>query len=397
MVRFLTNVIPAHTHGTPTPPAVMSMQPDGLHNKSAVNCMRRPASSNSFLLKGQILFNSALVAIALGAAMATMPVVLPLDARAQSAGPTAQPLGPDRQPIGPTNIPQTTRPPGIYRYPKPGQPTVMPPHITYSKSLRSATPRGGSTVTPSTIPNTTPLSWHNGWEMTGGTYAFNIFWEPYNPSSYSWYNWRMNVFFGDINQTNYYGDLTQYSIQNSSQLAAGWQDTQVFPRTNLTTTDIMNEVDRAIQVNNWSVDSTSQINVIIGDGANIGTGDCGYHTEGTTSPGGFQVAFTAIGYNVSGCNAPQCPNRCDVDQALDTLSHETFEVTTDPFDSGWWNNNIGSINGEIGDVCNGSYGTLQYNGTANQSWNGRYYILQEEWDNAATNQGTGGNCTTYGP
>lgn len=52
----------------------------------------------------------------------------------------------------------------------------------------------------------------------------------------------------------------------------------------------------------------------------------------------------------------------------------------------------------VGDKCAYVFVNLNYDGCqANRYWNGRYYILQDEWGNAATSLGTGGYCTTYGP
>jgi hypothetical protein len=251
--------------------------------------------------------------------------------------------------------------------------------------------------------------------MEQGAHAYDIFWEPYNPTSYSWYNWRLDTLFPDISQTGYFGDLTQYCdldfcIPNASRLIASWQDTQVYPSTQLTSGQIETEVLHAISQNGWNVDSNSQINVFLGSneslcGANTSScGQCGWHAFDQPAQLGFLIAFTAIAYNntchsnvpIPGVSCPNSPS-CDVDSALNNLSHETFEVASDPFGYGWYD----SSSQEIGDKCAPFFKPLSYSGTANHRWgpsNGyRYYILQEEWDNAATSLGTGGGCTQYGP
>jgi hypothetical protein len=157
-------------------------------------------------------------------------------------------------------------------------------------------------------------------------------------------------------------------------------------------------------------DSNSQINVFLGSneslcGANTSScGQCGWHAFDQPAQLGFLIAFTAIAYNntchsnvpIPGVSCPNSPS-CDVDSALNNLSHETFEVASDPFGYGWYD----SSSQEIGDKCAPFFKPLSYSGTANHRWgpsNGyRYYILQEEWDNAATSLGTGGGCTQYGP
>jgi hypothetical protein len=47
---------------------------------------------------------------------------------------------------------------------------------------------------------------------------------------------------------------------------------------------------------------------------------------------------------------------------------------------------------EIGDLCAYNYGTLTWaSNTANEMWNGHFYLLQQEFDNHA------GGCIQIGP
>lgn len=307
-------------------------------------------------------------------------------------------------------------PPRVYRYAKPGAPLVLPPVAMPTAADKAILQ---STTSPFAISQTNPVVFHNGYVLEPGTQAYNVFWEPWDPNSYSWYNWKMNVFFGDINQSQYYNNLTQYydmspysgaiHIQNSSILVASWQDTQGYPESTITPGDIANEVNRAINVNNWPADSNSQVNVFIGSGnVALGSGGpCAWHALSTV-PGGMQVQITAIGYYNSStsqsCPIPACPSACNADWALTDLAHETFEVTSDPGtpgggSTGWWDPY--SSPGEIGDKCSYHFSqmTLQ-NNTANHIFGPRYYLLQDMWNNVYTgppNGGTGGNCSPYGP
>jgi hypothetical protein len=274
--------------------------------------------------------------------------------------------------------------------------------VIFRRGTRGLQPGGGG-------GSTGLLTYHNGYVDTGGTYAYDIFWEPSNASNYSTYNSRMNSFFGDINGTGYYNDLTQYyeisgdavNIVNHSQLVSSWLDTtNAYPGAALQSSDILAEVNRAISANGWSPGSFSQINVFVGSGETlIQPGYCGFHDSGTSNLG-YVVQYAAVAY-LSACNNATCPNNCYIDTGLNVLSHETFEATTNPFPAGecstgttggWWYDGQGQCTGEIGDLCASNFDSVTLDGgQANHYWNGRYYILQDEWDNLAK------GCTTSGP
>jgi large repetitive protein len=58
-----------------------------------------------------------------------------------------------------------------------------------------------------------------------------------------------------------------------------------------------------------------------------------------------------------------------------------MEMTTDPIIFGWRD----AAGEENGDKCSYNYGPLNYaGGLANESWNGHFYVLQQEWDNATS-------------
>ena len=64
------------------------------------------------------------------------------------------------------------------------------------------------------------------------------------------------------------------------------------------------------------------------------------------------------------------------------------EAITDPELNGWHN----SQGNEIGDLCEYNYGTNTWDsGKANQMWNGRFYELQQEFDNHVS------ACVQLGP
>lgn len=341
-----------------------------------------------------------------------------LPGRTWASTPTANPGN------NPWDVPERVLPPQRFEHAKAGEkwghnPIYAPGHDF--GLVGPPVPASTCCVTPA---STNPLQYRGGYVDEGGTYAYNVFWQPTSFSNQSTYNQRANYFFSDINGTSYYNDLTQYydtvgggthAIANHSQLTAAWTDTSSYPGTSLSESQVTAEVDKAIQQNGWYPGSFAQINVILGPGTTIGANFCGYHDAYNSTARGYIVQFTAINYNVQNCyptynGSYVCPNGCTVDSALTALSHETFEITTDPFTgcgghtAGWYDpvqttpNSNPPCTGEIGDKCNLLVDNLLYDGgLANHQWNGRNYVLQDEWNNYATNLGTGGACTSYGP
>src|SRR6266480_6252597 len=73
---------------------------------------------------------------------------------------------------------------------------------------------------------------------------------------------------------------------------------------------------------------------------------------------------------------------------LSLVSHEQMEAVTDLSYRAWW---VGDSNtGEIADICFTWAPLDEDGGKANQLWNGHYYILQQEYSNAA------GGCVQEG-
>jgi hypothetical protein len=291
----------------------------------------------------------------------------------------------------------------------------------------------GGTSAPAVPPSSpNPLYLHGSTPlvMEAGTYAYNTFWEPQDSGTWSTYNSDMSRFTTDINQTGYYGNLTQYDdnyihIQNHSESDGNWQDTQHYPTSTVYNGDIQSEVKRAVTQNGWPIDSTVQYNIFLPTNS-TGSAEVLCNGSSSSSPGQctnnsslcsfhdfvqvwnptiseyVYVAYTAIpygwGYN-NDCKPPvsTCPNGsgCNVDTAIQWLSHETFETTSDPFyigsDTAWQDAN----GAEIADKCQGVY--TGNNGSYNHTLNGDHYIVQDEWNDNYTAGGAGGNCTPYGP
>jgi hypothetical protein len=102
------------------------------------------------------------------------------------------------------------------------------------------------------------------------------------------------------------------------------------------------------------------------------------------------------GTNTVCTGLPASPNgNLDIDAEISLSSHEQFEMVTDPWSAiqsnayAAWQDPSG-VQGENGDKCAWTFGPLRYNsGTANQYWNGHYYLVQQEWSNKAFFAGIG--------
>lgn len=253
-------------------------------------------------------------------------------------------------------------------------------------------------------PNATPqnMTWHNGPIMAGTVNVYAIYWEPKGLKVDANYNKLLNRYYGDVGGTGLYKILTQYKGSNgtpgSAKLAGSWVDSSkkdAYPSgAILSPADILQEVQRAMKANKWSAGASNYFPVYTSEGAGSSvSGACAYHT---ISNG---IIYAHDVYPSGGClaYASQSPNNCAAcDASISISSHEQFEAASDPDTStGWFYQNT---SGEIGDLCTfgwqsgPQFGNLKYdNGKANQKWNGHFYIVQEEWNNAKT------GCTQSGP
>jgi hypothetical protein len=102
---------------------------------------------------------------------------------------------------------------------------------------------------------------------------------------------------------------------------------------------------------------------------------CGYHSSVVV--GGQKMIYTVEPYqDVRGCGFTGGVNTTSngddlVDSTANTLTHELFEVITDPDPGNGWINPSGY---EIGDLCEGYFTTVNMNGSA--------YTVQSMWSNA---------------
>jgi hypothetical protein len=201
---------------------------------------------------------------------------------------------------------------------------------------------------------------------------------------------------------------TQVNIRNHSWAGPSWVDTEPYPPSGcddpatpgncLSDLQIKIEVGHAADVNGWTPSIKRMFFVFTssGEGSCFGGGPsgcaftdyCAYHGDFVHK--GHTTIYANMPYlgTTDGCHTPSSPNGdLAADSTINVASHEQMEAVTDPLPGSGWT----SPEGEIGDKCVWRFGSLWYQGIANQRWNGHLYVLQQEWTNAFSicSQGAG--------
>ncbi len=301
---------------------------------------------------------------------------------------------------------------------------------------------GRGPASPSRFAANGNLDYHGGPVMPSNK-QFAIFWQPPGTSFPAGYASGITTFMKDVSAdhnlpTDTYSVGAQYKdssgkfATSTMSFGAAVTDTTAFPISGcppyagiatgfsvcLTDLQISNEVDSVVASHGFPRGLTSQYFVFLPPGigtcfdssglAGAGCFDhefCAYHSFNSTSGGTIYAneAFTPI--DPAGCGTGNYPNgkASGIDDQLSTLSHETNEAREDPLLNAWFNSNTGA---EGADQCRNTaddYGAF-LGGTPgvnafNQVINGRHYILQRDWSNAANGceQRYNLSGTTFGP
>jgi hypothetical protein len=216
---------------------------------------------------------------------------------------------------------------------------------------------------------------------------------------------------GNVN-TQYYqksGSTITY-IQNKGGFGTGFLDTSPYPASGctdratpgncLTDAQIRAEVVRVMQfahltggLNKIFMVFTSSGEGSCFDGRSTScayTNYCAYHSY-------FRAGSTPVVYanepygSTSNCQIQGVPspnNDPVADAAATAASHELSEAITDPLLNAWFT----ARGNENGDLCAYKYGRPTWDGgKANQMWNGRFYLLQQEFSNHTN------SCVQVGP
>jgi hypothetical protein len=201
----------------------------------------------------------------------------------------------------------------------------------------------------------------------------------------------------------------QRNIANSSRLGGVFIETKPFPTgacndpitgiNCITDGQLRTEVQTVAQAQGWQAGPKTMFYVLTpkneGSFFNLAgyafQSYCAYHFNfGKFIYANMPYAATPVSGNPDGvCTTlHQFPNDHDTDIELSPISHEQMEAVTDPYPFTGWNGS----SGEIGDICAYNYGPLNFDGgLANESWNGHFYVLQQEWSNQSN------KCVQSGP
>lgn len=227
--------------------------------------------------------------------------------------------------------------------------------------------------------------------MAGNVNVYAIFWFPgVNPDMKTYIS-AITQYYQDVSGNRLYNMLAEYSSKNgtptTTTLAGTYVDTKDSYPTQITRTNIINEVKTMIAFNNWPMDGyDNYFPVYTLPTANIAPSNGGA-AHLSFGPQDNPTIYGYVFYCSSGtdtCGVPTHPNDPTgyaTDGAINDSAHEQLEAATDPgaiMAAGW-------AVGEIGDVCQLQFGPTPYpydNGQANQQWLNLQgtpdpYIIQE--------------------
>ena len=245
------------------------------------------------------------------------------------------------------------------------------------------------------------------------------------------YQAGVNGYFQDVaadsgTSNNVYSVATEYSdttgnIAYDSTFGGTYVDTNGFPASGcptgaaskcLTESQLLTEIQTDLSTNGWTANGTNLFFILLPAGVDTcfnGNPDfvcasnafCAYHD----SWGSLIFAVEPFNTSFSCAAAGQgFPNGQEIDETVNTASHEQNEAITDPYPDGGW---LSSKGYENGDLCawwfGADLGTTPGGQPYNQVINGHEYSLQQEWSNAANAgaggclQHLGGTATTVSP
>jgi hypothetical protein len=260
------------------------------------------------------------------------------------------------------------------------------------------------------------LSYHGGPIMpTNKVYA--IYWVPAGYSVSPGYTSTISQYFADVaadsgRTSNVYYSTTQYYqgsnpktyVQYSSTYAGSVVDTASFPASGCTDTvtqttvclsdaQLQAEITRVKNAQGWVSNGTTEFFLFtpqnVGscyDSANCAFSQyCAYHSS--YGSGSTVTLYANQPYTMTvptGCDSKQHPNGDAADPTINVVSHEHAETVTDPLGNAWYD----LAGYENGDKCAWYFGTATGStayGQYNQTINGHFYYVQQEYSNARSN------------
>lgn len=253
---------------------------------------------------------------------------------------------------------------GAYKLPLRGEALAPAPPDTLRSPMRT---RGGSGLTNYGGPTVSGATIYNIYVNNTATYWGDpgAFFTNWNAGGSTTFQHLLDQYVNSTALNRYpYGGGIQVSYNTSSQVS----DQDMYNIIHPVAAQYGTGYNHIYHV--YFMQGVQQCSSVAGGCYAVSGGYCGYHSSVNFSDIGHTL-YSFEGYqNIAGCNAPSGKVADSTDS---TVSHETYEIITDP-DIGngttaWYNN----LKGEIGDICRSNYGNVALNGTS--------YNIQEEWSN----------------
>jgi len=297
------------------------------------------------------------------------------------------------------------------------------------------------------VNTTNDVSWHNGYILSGplNVYVTYITSKPGYYTSTSQSVKLIESFITGLSLSPFAQLLTQFpqgtntSVRGSNKF--NFVGNAFFPTAQTTLTDktLATYLNQVIITQKWPFDKKGIFIVIFsGDiqytssiaGSDWNTGWCGFHTLMNVGGKNLQVApvgdestvvdssqktqaacagiyLGQLGVGdwnykwtgaIADCSSGKgcsfvAPNEMYADTMISVISHEIFEMVTDPNGRGWYRDCDGY---EIGDICMYDYGPVEQNWVSNYEYvnynlqfGSDYFLVHEEWN---YNPGNGSFC-----
>lgn len=287
-------------------------------------------------------------------------------------------------------------------------------------------PNATSTLDFSVCESSCPGVVYHGGDVMHTFIGYVIFWTPpgyqLDPGGDdAGFRALVQQYLSDVGGTPFYGLLSQYwdtngPVRNVATFGGAYVDTNPYPHAGtvsdpLDDTDIYTEIEHVSEQQHWPFGPGIGYAMVTANGVQTCAtyeqhrscsfplpddgGFCAYHSSTPYSRTGSTQDYMPymLVANVSGCDslptygeAPAPFNAPLADAIINSMSHEQFEMVSDPTGESWYDDSDYS---EIGDKCETTFGAPAADGSDVQLGHGHGYALQEEWS-AAT-----GSCA-YG-
>jgi len=258
-----------------------------------------------------------------------------------------------------------------------------------------ATAKAKGGASPAKAATTNGINYHNGPLMVGNTNVYYIWYGTWTANQKTILTNFMQSLGGTplFNVNTSYYDSAKNHVKNVVVLAGQSSDNYSLGKS-LSDANIQTIVANQISGGHLPKDTNGVYFVLtapdVNETSGFGSQYCGWHNNGTISGSDIKYAFVGNPATIapSGCgvNSPSPNGDGGVDAMASVMFHELSETVTDPDGTGWYDKS----GNENGDKCAWNFGstfTTSNGATANVTFGGRNWKLQQMWLNA-----NGGVC-----